>query len=198
MEIEGNKFSLQLFERQKGMCKWKFGFIKFVLSYSLTLLYPDKKGKNAWERGCPLFRCVQGYNAKLASHKCVDKTKTKMAALRIGLRQIIVCTRSFTKVPTRSIFISNLHKEKVTHTGQKYDEGDWKQVRFIDKKKVVNPNFAIDLIDEIPPMEVSERVVSCDGGGGALGHPKVFINLDKPGDHACGYCGLRFVKKAHH
>jgi hypothetical protein len=25
-------------------------------------------------------------------------------------------------------------------------------------------------------------------GGGPLGHPKIYINLDKPGPHACTYC----------
>ena len=34
--------------------------------------------------------------------------------------------------------------------------------------------------------------VSCDGGGGPLGHPKVYINLDKPGPQSCPYCGLRY------
>lgn len=41
----------------------------------------------------------------------------------------------------------------------------------------VNPRFAIDLINSVPPKPVKERVVWCDGGGGALGHPKVYINL---------------------
>lgn len=41
----------------------------------------------------------------------------------------------------------------------------------------VNENFAIDLIAEQPVSEVESRIVSCDGGGGALGHPKVYINL---------------------
>lgn len=41
----------------------------------------------------------------------------------------------------------------------------------------VNENFAIDLIAEQPVSEVENRIVSCDGGGGALGHPKVYINL---------------------
>ena len=41
--------------------------------------------------------------------------------------------------------------------------------------------------------------VSCDGGGGALGHPRVYINLDPDGPQTCGYCGLRFVlDKDHH
>ena len=37
------------------------------------------------------------------------------------------------------------------------------------------------------------RQVSCDGGGGALGHPRVFINLDASGPQSCIYCGLRYV-----
>lgn len=36
---------------------------------------------------------------------------------------------------------------------------------------------AIDLIAEIPPKEVTERVVYCNGGDDHLGHPKVYINL---------------------
>jgi uncharacterized Zn-finger protein len=36
-------------------------------------------------------------------------------------------------------------------------------------------------------------------GGGALGHPKVMINLEVAGPHACGYCGLRFeADHSHH
>ncbi|NXE50963.1 NDUS6 protein, partial [Casuarius casuarius] len=57
----------------------------------------------------------------------------------------------------------------------------------------VNRNFAIDLIAEQPVSEVESRVISCDGGGGALGHPKVYINLDKDTKTGtCGYCGLQF------
>lgn len=56
------------------------------------------------------------------------------------------------------------------------------------------PSPAIDLIHQQPIQIVSARVASCDGGGGALGHPKIFINLDRPGPHVCGYCGLRFER----
>ncbi|KAF0300224.1 NADH dehydrogenase [ubiquinone] iron-sulfur protein 6, mitochondrial [Amphibalanus amphitrite] len=88
--------------------------------------------------------------------------------------------------------------EKVTHTGQAFAEDDYRLVRFTERTKQVNPQFAIDLIAQVPPKVCTERVVSCDGGGGALGHPKVFINLDQPGNHTCGYCGLRFVRPDHH
>ena len=39
---------------------------------------------------------------------------------------------------------------------------------------------------------ISFSQVGCDGGGGALGHPKVYINLDDGKPHGCIYCGLRF------
>ncbi|XP_078395235.1 NADH dehydrogenase [ubiquinone] iron-sulfur protein 6, mitochondrial [Cetorhinus maximus] len=88
--------------------------------------------------------------------------------------------------------------EKVTHTGQVYEEDDYRRVRFVGRRKEVNESFAIDLVAEEPVTEVSDRVVSCDGGGGALGHPKVYINLDKDTKvGTCGYCGLRF-KQIHH
>ncbi|XP_033225303.1 NADH dehydrogenase [ubiquinone] iron-sulfur protein 6, mitochondrial [Belonocnema kinseyi] len=86
-----------------------------------------------------------------------------------------------------------------THTGQKFEENDYRLARFVDKDgKEVNPNWAIKLIEETPPTRTEDRVVACDGGGGPLGHPKVYINLDKPGNHSCGYCGLRFYKEDHH
>lgn len=40
---------------------------------------------------------------------------------------------------------------------------------------------------------MKENKASCDGGGGALGHPKIFINLDKPQICWCTYCGIPFV-----
>ncbi|XP_069469807.1 NADH dehydrogenase [ubiquinone] iron-sulfur protein 6, mitochondrial [Ambystoma mexicanum] len=89
--------------------------------------------------------------------------------------------------------------EKVTHTGQVFDEHDYRKVRFVARQKEVNEQFAIDLIKEEPVSEVDSRVVSCDGGGGALGHPKVYINLDKETKiGTCGYCGLQFKKNPHH
>ncbi|XP_076972923.1 NADH dehydrogenase [ubiquinone] iron-sulfur protein 6, mitochondrial [Tamandua tetradactyla] len=88
--------------------------------------------------------------------------------------------------------------EKVTHTGQVYDDKDYRRIRFVSRQKEVNENFAIDMIAEQPVSEVDNRVISCDGGGGALGHPRVYINLDKETKTGtCGYCGLQF-KQHHH
>lgn len=40
--------------------------------------------------------------------------------------------------------------------------------------------------------------VACDGGGGALGHPLVYMDMGDEGAVECGYCDRRFVlgKKA--
>lgn len=44
---------------------------------------------------------------------------------------------------------------------------------------------------------VSSRTVACDGGGGALGHPRVFllIPVAGPTPHQvdCPYCSRRYV-----
>lgn len=53
----------------------------------------------------------------------------------------------------------------------------------------------------IPPPEVtrvSHRRVACDGaadipGGAALGHPRVWLQIDEHGYVDCGYCDRRFV-----
>ncbi|XP_059471327.1 NADH dehydrogenase [ubiquinone] iron-sulfur protein 6, mitochondrial [Neocloeon triangulifer] len=85
-----------------------------------------------------------------------------------------------------------------THTGQQFEKDDYRLARFIETPKQVNKQFAIDLINKVPPTPQKKRVISCDGGGGPTGHPKVYINLDKPGNHICGYCGLRFYKDGSH
>ncbi|PIA19010.1 ubiquinone oxidoreductase 20 kd subunit [Coemansia reversa NRRL 1564] len=60
------------------------------------------------------------------------------------------------------------------------------------------PMAAIELISEEPIREVEGRLACCDGGGGALGHPRVWINLDDGKPQDCGYCGLRFKMSPHH
>ncbi|PWN42079.1 hypothetical protein IE81DRAFT_323905 [Ceraceosorus guamensis] len=61
------------------------------------------------------------------------------------------------------------------------------------------PLSAMEMIHREPIRLTKKRVVACDGGDGPLGHPQVFINLDKPGPKACPYCGIRFEHDhAHH
>ncbi|EGN99659.1 Ndufs6, NADH-ubiquinone oxidoreductase complex I 13kd subunit [Serpula lacrymans var. lacrymans S7.3] len=61
-----------------------------------------------------------------------------------------------------------------------------------------NPVNAMDLINQEPIRLVDGRKAVCDGGGGPLGHPKIYINLDRPGPRPCGYCGLQFEQAPHH
>lgn len=51
------------------------------------------------------------------------------------------------------------------------------EIRFIDKPKHVNRRHAIKLIAEVPAIGVEARSVFCNGGDGALGHPKVNIYI---------------------
>ncbi|XP_041363714.1 NADH dehydrogenase [ubiquinone] iron-sulfur protein 6, mitochondrial-like [Gigantopelta aegis] len=84
-----------------------------------------------------------------------------------------------------------------THTGQVWDKSDYRRVRFLDKDKQINKNFAIQLVAEEPVVIVNARSVWSDGGG-PLGHPKVFINLDRPEIGVCGYSGRKFIQKKYY
>lgn len=47
-------------------------------------------------------------------------------------------------------------------------------------------------IDPPEIVEVTDTTVACNGGG-ALGHPRVFLNLGAGGAVDCPYCDRRFV-----
>ena len=87
-------------------------------------------------------------------------------------------------------------KDQETHTGQAWEDDDIRSLRFMDKTKETNENWAINLIANIPPIVVNTRVVACHGGSNpALGHPKVYVNLDTHEPVTCIYCGLRYMYK---
>lgn len=47
----------------------------------------------------------------------------------------------------------------------------------------------------VEKIEVNSLEVTCDGGGGALGHPKVYLHIDHDnGDKVvCPYCSRTYV-----
>jgi len=47
---------------------------------------------------------------------------------------------------------------------------------------------------EIEYIETEKTVVKCDGGGGVLGHPVIYLNLGKENKVVCPYCNKCFVK----
>ncbi|CAO3568900.1 unnamed protein product [Mortierella alpina] len=89
-----------------------------------------------------------------------------------------------------STWSENQVEKKLAFRGPRFENTD------IDAQP--QPKAAIELIAEEPIRMVEGRRARCDGGGGALGHPAVWINLDRAGAHACGYCGIRFEQKPHH
>ena len=100
-------------------------------------------------------------------------------------------------------------QDQVTHTGQYYDEADWRNLRFDvrNNTKVVNRNWAIDLIAAVPPIAVKTRRVKCDGSLDPVtghpipleqGHPAVYINLVGEETGTCLYCGLRYYNEDYH
>lgn len=52
----------------------------------------------------------------------------------------------------------------------------------------------------IKPFEMIETHhdhVACDGGGGALGHPRIYLNIDASvGQIVCPYCSRTYVLKS--
>lgn len=60
------------------------------------------------------------------------------------------------------------------------------------------PEAAINLIAQQPIQFVHDTKAVCDGNitgrrGGVQGHPRIYIDVEQPGAHACQYCGNRFA-----
>jgi NADH dehydrogenase (ubiquinone) Fe-S protein 6 len=88
--------------------------------------------------------------------------------------------------------------EPVGHTGQTFGLTDYRKGRFENVTgKYINENFAIDLVKEDPIVVANQRVV-WSSSGGPLGHPKVYINLDKDEVQDCNYSGRRFIHKKYY
>lgn len=54
-------------------------------------------------------------------------------------------------------------------------------------------------MNNVEPIKVDGIVAVCDGGGGALGHPIEYIQLNtvKNEPQACKYCGVRYISSHH-
>ncbi len=52
----------------------------------------------------------------------------------------------------------------------------------------------------VETINVSEPQVACDGGGGALGHPRVFLHIDTDAGNqvTCPYCSRTYVLAGNH
>jgi uncharacterized Zn-finger protein len=45
-------------------------------------------------------------------------------------------------------------------------------------------------------IEIDAMMAACDGGGGPMGHPKVYLSLAPAGRVECPYCSRLFVNRA--
>lgn len=51
-------------------------------------------------------------------------------------------------------------------------------------------------INAFEEISVASSDVACDGGGGALGHPKVYLQIEQEkGCISCPYCSRNYVLK---
>jgi uncharacterized Zn-finger protein len=50
-----------------------------------------------------------------------------------------------------------------------------------------------EVIAEPEVIYVNGKTAVCDGGVGVLGHPRVFLAIDRSGEVECPYCSRRFV-----
>lgn len=94
-----------------------------------------------------------------------------------------VVTQKFSK-PSLSLFSASNRMLYTGSSGSPYDEGKHR-------------SNAEKLVNEIPVIEVDGYTAVCDGGGGALGHPIEYIQLDTISNEpaVCKYCGLRYKMK---
>lgn len=50
-------------------------------------------------------------------------------------------------------------------------------------------------MEPVETTETDDTNVACDGGEGALGHPRVFLNMGDRREIECPYCSRHFVLK---
>ncbi|CAK7239281.1 MAG: hypothetical protein STHCBS139747_000711 [Sporothrix thermara] len=99
-------------------------------------------------------------------------------------------TTDLQQAPNRGgVWTRNQQPRDKAMTGPRFEQTDF--------SLQPQPYSAMELIHQQPVRWTHDRIVACDGGGGATGHPRVFINTDKPQICVCGYCGLPFANEHH-
>ncbi|KAM4054776.1 zinc-finger domain-containing protein [Hirsutella rhossiliensis] len=111
------------------------------------------------------------------------KPDTETAVEDAQLKQV-------SQAPNRADVWSRSQKPRSTAmTGPRFEQTDF------DLQP--QPLSAMEMIHKQPVRWTHERVVACEGGGGPAGHPRIFINTDKPEISVCNYCGLPFAHEHH-
>ncbi|CAN5904232.1 hypothetical protein BH11PSE3_BH11PSE3_17170 [soil metagenome] len=59
---------------------------------------------------------------------------------------------------------------------------------------IIAPRHRREIVTEpFETITVDTDRVACNGGGGALGHPKVYLNLGEAGRVECPYCSRLYI-----
>ncbi|KAK1751781.1 lactobacillus shifted protein-like protein [Echria macrotheca] len=121
-----------------------------------------------------------------AASSTVAKTESSTTPSKTAETEVVVKKQA----PNRAEVWSRSQRPRAeAMTGPRFEQTDF------DLQP--QPYAAIELIHKEPVRWTHERVVACDGGGGPAGHPRIFINTDKPEICTCGYCGLPFANEHH-
>ncbi|KAL7821579.1 hypothetical protein M440DRAFT_1428750 [Trichoderma longibrachiatum ATCC 18648] len=97
---------------------------------------------------------------------------------------------AITQAPNRATIWSRSQKPRaLAMTGPRFEQTDF--------SLQPQPYAAIELVHQVPVKWTHDKIVSCDGGGGPAGHPRIFINTDKPEIATCNYCGNPFANEHH-
>ncbi|KAL6867997.1 hypothetical protein J3F83DRAFT_761363 [Trichoderma novae-zelandiae] len=99
-------------------------------------------------------------------------------------------SKAISQAPNRATVWSRSQKPRaLAMTGPRFEQTDF--------SLQPQPYAAIELVHKVPVTWTHEKVVSCAGGGGSDGHPRIFINTDKPEIATCNYCGTPFANEHH-
>ncbi|KAJ2744755.1 hypothetical protein GGI20_002724 [Coemansia sp. BCRC 34301] len=133
----------------------------------------------------------------------------RLSSRRLAIRSVALNAQARCKstgVPAAAVVTAKELAQQAPNREVAWTKSQRERVDIVDDPRFVQmeldgqprPLAAIELIAEEPVRMVDGRLACCDGGDGALGHPRVWINLDEGKPESCGYCGLRFEMKPHH
>ncbi|PHH72322.1 hypothetical protein CDD80_4602 [Ophiocordyceps camponoti-rufipedis] len=116
------------------------------------------------------------------------KPSTETAIEPAQAKEVEQPARELGQSPNRAAVWSRSQNPRATAmTGPRFEQ--------TDMSLQPQPLSAMELIHKQPVRWTHDRVVSCEGGGGPAGHPRIFINTDKPEIAVCNYCGLPFANE---
>ncbi|KAI1212857.1 zinc-finger domain-containing protein [Annulohypoxylon truncatum] len=125
-------------------------------------------------------------NTPAVKGETTPETKTEEDTLGVVENE----ERGLKQAPNRKEIWSRSQKPRaLAMTGPRFEQTDF--------SLQPQAQAAIELIHKKPVAWTHDRVVACDGGGGPAGHPRIFINTDKPEIAVCGYCGNPFANEHH-